>query len=239
MRKQVSLSEVLDASNASLKESMYHVLPGIVHEFHPGTAGQQPATVDVLPAVNDPRSDTVTGQPVAEPFPVIPNIPIVYPRGGGYVFAFPLAAGDHVTLIAYDLDPTLYWVYGEAWARSSASIKRGGLPLDLRRHAGAYWLALPSDLSDPGAMLDSSAASNELVIGVDGAAQQIRINGTNVSLGASASDFVALASLVKAELSKVVAALGSAAAPSGGGPVTYGHPYTTAGDVGSTLVKSG
>jgi hypothetical protein len=68
-------------------------------------------------------------------------------------------------------------------------------------------------------------------------AQSVTIGSTNITL-ATGSDYVALAGLVKGELTKIALALAGAAAPSGGGAVTYTNPYTTPGNVAASDVKA-
>lgn len=89
--------------------------------------------------------------------------------------------------------------------------------------------------------------SKPRVIGFDtSTALELALNATaRVQVGESASEvllgtgsqFVALANLVDAELDKLLVTLNSAVAPSGGGPVTYGSPYTKASTAG-TQVKA-
>lgn len=88
--------------------------------------------------------------------------------------------------------------------------------------------------------------SKPRVVGFDtSTALEIALNATDrVQIGESASEvllgtgsqFVALANLVESENNKVLAALNSAIAPSGGGPVTYGSPYVPA-SVAAAQVK--
>lgn len=58
-----------------------------------------------------------------EEFPVIPNVPVVWPRAGGFVIHMPLKKGDHVVLGFTD-DNIAMW-------RQSGSVSD---PDDLRRH---------------------------------------------------------------------------------------------------------
>src|ERR1700683_758670 len=194
MRKQITPFELFDAAAERLKGAMYHTMPGIVVTFYPGVAGTSPACVDVQPAVNDVRFDTDTTERISEPWPIIPRVPILYPKGGGYVMAFPLQAQDKVTLIAYDLDPTAHRLNG-------AQVD----PMDVRRHAGAYWAAIPGDITNPGAMLSSTSACSSFVLGQDGRPpQQIVISATSIALGGS-TDAIALASKVDAFIAAVMA----------------------------------
>lgn len=215
MRKQVSWFEILDATSERLKNDLTHSMQGIVTAYYPGS----PATVDVQPAVNDVRFDTDTDERISEPMSIIPQVPIVYPCGGGYVFTFPLAPGDKVQLIADDLDPTAHRLSG-----------RQSDPIDVRRHAGAYWKAFPGDVTDTSA----PAGGTTLKIGKGSAT--IEIDGSTINLAGS-SDFVALASKVDqcmAALKTHVHPVTALATPTGVSPTLSTLPLT-----GSELVKIG
>lgn len=188
-RDQITPSDIAEASSRTLRGELYHSMPGKVVAFNAGGGGSA-ATVDVQPMVNDVRRDPVSNARESEPWPTIHSVPVAYPRGGGYTLQFPMRAGDAVTLVAFDLDPT-------AWRQQGAN---GGPqdPPDIRRHGGGHWYAIPCDLTDPGALQSSAAAANALVVGVDGGQPQIVINGSTIQLGASGGDFVALASKVDA-----------------------------------------
>ncbi len=202
-RNQIQITEIVTAAAESLRHSMYHCLPGIVQAYH---ADEQ--TADVLPAVRDPRFDPDTGERLTfnlqgevdedfsndEPWPAIPRVPIAFPRFGGFTVAGPLNVGDKVLLIAFDLDPTVHRITG--------AVEN---PADVRRHGGNYWWAVPADITDPGRMRDAGAASSVMVIGKDGASQQIRIDDNHINLGASPSDAVALASKIDSLINVLVA----------------------------------
>lgn len=163
---------------------MYHCLPGVVKAYHAGAAGRA-ATVDVQPAVHDVRFDLDTGERVSEPWPVIPNVPVQTVKFGGFTVSGPMKAGDHVVLHAFDLDPSHHRTTGNPED-----------PVDVRRHGGNYWVAVPGNITDPGALQDGAAAGDGLLIGVDGGQAQIRITEQAIQLGAGGGDAVALASIL-------------------------------------------
>lgn len=103
MEKQIRTGQLLDIANESLKNAMYHVLPGSVVNYD---AANQVA--DIQPMVNDVRTDVDTQARVSEPFEVIPSVPIMWPRFGKFVIAGRLNQYDPVLLIAFDLDPTAW-----------------------------------------------------------------------------------------------------------------------------------
>jgi hypothetical protein len=219
MRRQITVSEIVNEGIESARNTLYHCMPGSVVAFY---ASEQ--TVDVQPMVNDTRNDIDTGATFSEQWPVLPHVPISYPRGGGYAMAFPMKAGDSVMLISHDLDPTAWRTTGN---RSD--------PADTRRHVGSYWWAIPCDLTVPNAMKSASTAGDALVLGLDGGTPLIIINASSIQLGSSGGDFVALASKVNA----AITAQGTwAAGGTGSGytpPVVASQPVP---DVGSSLIKA-
>lgn len=176
MRRLVTLSEILTAFGDRIKAGTYYTLPGIVVAFYPSTR-----TADVQPAVNDPRFDPDTGDLVLENFPIIPHVPVAYPCGGGFEITWPLAEGDKVTLTAYDIDPTKHIQTGNQEN-----------PPNVGRQRGAFWRATPEDVTQ-----GQSSAGTAMTIGAKGGGDpQISFQGSKIQLGASPSDFVALASKV-------------------------------------------
>jgi hypothetical protein len=217
MRAQVRISEVVDAAVNGVLGDVHKVMPGIVTAYYPSSAPSggspgAPARVDVQPAVHDVRQDTTTGDRVSEPWEEIPEVPVAFPKGGGISVRWKLQAGDKVTLVSFDLDPTAHFGTGEAED-----------PPDVRRHGGGYWLALPYDLTDGGALEDPG---DDLVITLP-SGNEIRANATTIALGASPSSFVALADKVDAALLKlqvpldaILALIAPPAGPAGSPVVT-------------------
>jgi hypothetical protein len=207
---------------------MYFCMPGQVVSYD--SANQ---VADIQPMTNDVRADisqsSDTGKRVPEPWPVIPSVPIAWPRFGKFVIAGRLNQYDPVMLLAFDLDPTSWRATGSKPSNNPVD------PADARRHGGHYWWALPCDLR-LNKVQSASAAANGMVIGLDGGQAQIIITDSNIQLGGGGGDFVALASLVKGELDKIAAAFGSFLPGSGG--ASFAKPYATASPVASSLIKA-
>lgn len=218
MRKSITLGEVVDAGTKTLREGTYHCFPASVVAFHADTE-----TVDAQIMVNDVRFDLATGERFSEPWPVIYGVKIAWPKFGKFLIQGPMAPGDGLILTAFDLDPTPYFASGN---RSD--------PAHTRRHAGAYWKATPCDLTDQGISSDAAAAGSALIIGVDGAAQQIRIDENFIQLGSTGGDYLALASKVN----DAIKAMGTWAASGTGTGYTPPSPPQPTPDVGSTLIKA-
>lgn len=136
MERQITLAEIVAAAVETLRNSVYHSMPGTVTAYD---ASHQ--TADVQPMVNDVRINLDTGARVSEPWQVIPAVPVIFPKFSGLTVYCDLAVGDAVELVAYDLDPTAYRSGGQ---RTD--------PADVSRHVGSYWRAFPGDIRTSGAM---------------------------------------------------------------------------------------
>lgn len=190
-----------------MREQIHTSLPAQVAAYYPPTS-TAPACADLEICVNRPIVDLVTGELSYETFPIVPQVPIALPRGGGFALAFPLNVGDEVLFVC-----TMYDF--EAW-RTTGQVSN---PTDVTAHGLQGW-AFPCVIQDGKPMVDYAAAAAGLVIGVDGQPGQIRIptGGAVVDLGAGASNFVALANLVDSAVSTIVSAFNS-----------HTHPVTALG----------
>lgn len=169
--------------------------------------------VDVVPLVKRPV-ETAEGAMSYEDYPMVPNVPIAFPQATG---------GFYLT---WDIQPDSVGILVTA-KHSLAEWRRDGVvsaPGDHRlHHLGSGWFL-------PQASADKDAPT--IVAG------KLVIEAPEILLGKNATDPVGNAVKIKAELDKIVAAFGSAVAPSGGGPVTYGAGYVTSSDVGAAKVKA-
>jgi hypothetical protein len=222
VRRQITLGEIVSAAQDSQRATLYHVMPGHVLAYHKGAPGV-PATVDVQAAVNDVRFALDTGARFSEPWTMIPKVSVMWLSFGPFILTGALHPGDRVILFGFDLDPSAWQKTGEV-----------SDPPDTRRHSGSYWCAFPCDLTVPGAFVDGAAAEHNLVLGVDGGDAQIRIpdDGSAIVLGKGATQFVALANKVDAQLAAIAATLGSLT-----GSAHFATPYVP-GEVAAALVKA-
>ena len=104
--KYAGLPEAVRFALEQWSKGLNVCLPGLVADYDPASR-----RVSVQPAIYTLMTDGALIDP-----PVIPNVPVVWPGGGGFVATFPLAAGDPVILIfsqrgltafktAHDLSP--------------------------------------------------------------------------------------------------------------------------------------
>jgi hypothetical protein len=189
MPLEPTLSQILDAAFDARLLDLHTALPGKVKIYNPATQ-----TADVQPTVMRAvlKRD---GDRDLEELPVIPNVPVGWPRGGGYSLQFPLLPGDHVWLI-FSEAAIAQW-------RESGSLSEPG---DLRRHDLSYPIALPCVAPNAGAL--APVVGSEAVL--DGP--------TQIRLGGLLADYVALSTLVTAELTALKSAIsGAATVPNDGG----------------------
>lgn len=190
-----------------------------VEKFTPGPPG--PPVVDVVPVIRRALVDT-KGATAHEDLPVIPNVPVIYPRGTGDVYSitWPLAVGDHVSLV-FNTCSFSQW-------RETGEISDPG---DLRLHS----------LGNPVAIPGVGPKSSQLPVD----ATAMVIEGTEVKVGPAASDFVAMNQKVLDEIAAVHASVkahihnDSLAAPTTTAMwVPPTGEYVASADVASTKLKA-
>lgn len=176
------IQRAIDARLADLRVA----LPGRIESFDPETQ-----LARVKPLIHETH-ETPGGEATA-PLPIVSDVPVQFPGGGGFVVTFPVAAGDPCWLVFADraLD---------AWLQSG----RDGEPVDLRRHALSDAVAILGVRSRAGALAEFDAGGARL--GAEGGVGvQVRSGEVHlgVEAGANAADAVALASKVEAELARL------------------------------------
>lgn len=105
----------------------FHVcLPGIIQKYDSDTQ-----TVEVQPAIRE-RTIGQSGEVAYIKYPLLVNVPIVFPQSGNYSITFPITKGDECIVVFSDLSIDNWWLYGNVQN-----------PIEQRRH----------DLSDGFAIL--------------------------------------------------------------------------------------
>ena len=181
-----TLAEALDVVLREHSSSLRVMLPGIVESYDATTQ-----TADIKPLLPIARH-TEEGEVENEEIPVLPSVPVVFPRAGEYFMSFPLKKGHYVMLLFSDRSL-------DVWRRGNGSSVVD--PVMLHTHNVADAVALvglnPSseDLAD--------VHVDNIVIGKDGGAQ-VHIKADQVSLyEENAADYVALAGDVASNLSAI------------------------------------
>ncbi len=175
-----AFADVLD----SRMRDLHTCMPGRVESYD---AAKQTAAVQPMLKRVDIDTD---GDQVIESYPVLANVPVVWPRFGGFFIHGPLTQGDFVLLSFAEcaIDPFR--------ARGTETH-----PGDLRRHTMTGAVAIPGLYPRARAL---PSAGEDLVIGQeDGTEIRITASG-DVHLGANATEYVALASKVHDAISTML-----------------------------------
>ena len=149
MNRAERLDDGEEALRIALDGALAHTwvaLPGIVT-----AANLDAQTVSVQPAI----TGTITSPDGAErsaPLPMLVDVPICWPRGGGFALTLPVKAGDECLVVFADRCIDAWWQEGGQ-----------GVPAERRKH----------DLSDGFAILAPTSQPKRLQ-GVSGNAVQLR-----------------------------------------------------------------
>jgi hypothetical protein len=193
----VTLPEVLDAARRSHSAAIHTALPGKVVRYY-----ELDQTADIQPVINIATIDPETDELDSETPPVLPKIPVAFPRGKGFHLSFPLEEGDHVWVICCES------AIGN-WRLTGTQSDPG----DLRRHHLSHAFAVPGAFPIPDLLLDHADPLNEgkMIIGKDGPLEfsKIKISDALIQLGGPdlATLPVALATPLIAYLTQVMAAI--------------------------------
>lgn len=208
-----TLAAILNAVKAQTFADLRVSMPARVEKYDDATQ-----LADVQPLLKESYVDEEGERAIAR-LPVITNVPVVFPGGGGMRITFPVRAGDTVMLVFSDRSI-------DSW------LAQGGeaTPEDERRHHLSDAIAIPG--LHPNNAAWSGIEANVVTIGDD----------------AAASDFVALATATKNEITTLRDAVNgfvnsynshTHTTPSGasGPPQTPAIGPSTVGDVKSNTVK--
>jgi hypothetical protein len=235
-----NLAELISEALEIRLGDLHTCLPGRIESYD---ASKQEA--DVKPLIKRLLA-TAEGEELLEELPIIPDVPVQMPRGGGFFASFPLQQGDHVLLIFSE--------------RSIDNFQAGdGIdsdPDDFRMHSLADAVAIPGWYPERKALPETHAEN--LVLGKEGGAV-IHIKPDEIDLyEENAADFVALAAAVKAEIKAVrdtlnshitnynthihpiavVAASGTGGTGSSTATVSQSSPPAAVGDVKADKTKA-
>ncbi len=173
----VSLEEVIKAMVSAGIARVHTSLPASVVSYNPALQTIS-AQISVMGTYTDDSGITI---PYA--FPVLSNVPVVWPQATGFSLTFPLTAGDPVELVFNERST-------DEWRSTGAAINQAQ---DVRRF----------DLSDAYAIPGGRGFVPAAGVGLGAVLQ-----GNPVQLGSSAAvDFVALSSLVATELQRLWTAI--------------------------------
>lgn len=155
------------------------------------------------------------GETTWEAPPVIPAVPVAFPRAGGFFISFPVAKGDTGLLVFCDRSIDQWRAKG-----------REAPNADGRFHELSDAVFYPGLVAE-GAEL-ANAGDTDLVLGHDAGNRLTITESGDILVGSNAAQYVALENLVKAELGKLRAWIDAMNTVISGPPIT-GGPGTTGG----------
>ncbi len=159
------LSDVIRIRINKALQDMHVALPGRVENYDATT---QKASIQ--PVIKGLFEDE-EGVRQVERLPVIPNVPVQWPQGGGYFISFPLAIGDTGLLLFSEASL-------DVWLNEGGEVD----PLDDRRNHLSDAIFIPGVRSFKTPL--SEASGDHAVIGKEGGLQ-LHINGTTINIGSN------------------------------------------------------
>ncbi|HHZ6134957.1 TPA: Gp138 family membrane-puncturing spike protein, partial [Escherichia coli] len=140
------LAETFKSERDTTKNQIRVALPGIVQSFDPDAV-----TAVVQPAIRSVETDN-DGNRVTKNYPLLVDVPVIFPRGGGCTLTFPVEAGDECLVIFADRCIDFWW-------------QNGGIqePVDDRMH----------DLSDAFCIVGPQSQARK-ISGINTSATQLR-----------------------------------------------------------------
>lgn len=197
-----ALVEVLRAALDSKIGEVHTCLPAKVELYD-----ETQQKVNVKPLLKRTVIDDAGGE-IVEVLPVVQSVPVVFPRAGGFFITMPIRVGDFVALFFSERSLDRWIVSDGADAD----------PVDVRTHDLSDAIAVPG-LYPFSAALD--ADPDDMVLGKEGGFE-VHIKDDQIDLGSKdAADFVALAGLVKTEITALRSAVNSLVTTFN----THTHPY--------------
>lgn len=143
LKSQVGSSEQMSEQLYNSIFSMLRVsMPGIIQSFDPIAV-----TCTVQPAISGQAADEL-GNYKSQPLPLLLDVPVIFPRGGGCTLTFPVKAGDECLVIFSDRCIDFWW-------------QNGGVqePVDPRQHdlSDAFALVGPMSQAQKISAINTSA----------------------------------------------------------------------------------
>lgn len=120
------MTSISEAVNSLLRVSM----PGIIQSFDPNTV-----TAVVQPAIRYVEMEN-SGKTITKAYPLLVDVPVIFPRGGGCTLTFPIQPGDECLIVFADRCIDFWW-------------QSGGIqePVDGRMHDLSDAFCIPGPMS--------------------------------------------------------------------------------------------
>lgn len=207
-----ALAEVLASERKTINEQLRVALPGIIQSFDPDAV-----TAVVQPAIRYIERDN-DGNKSTKDYPLLVDVPVVFPRGGGCTLTFPVSEGDECLVIFADRCIDFWW-------------QSGGVqePVDGRMH----------DLSDAFCIVGPQSQAKK-IRGISTAAAQLRTDDGSAFIELSAGGDITATTAGNATINAPEIILNgnvtingnlSQGMGDGGGTATMRGPVTVTNDV--------
>ncbi len=157
-----------------LQSGLWTAMPGIVTKVNLSAV-----TCEVQPAIQGTTEDE-QGVVRNVNYPLLVDVPIVFPSAGGFLLTLPIAVGDEVLVVFASRCI-------DAWWQSGGSVNR---PMEARMHDLSDGFALPGPFSQPkttglgaisstGAQLRNKVGTSYVEIAADG---KIKLVGSEIDI---------------------------------------------------------
>jgi hypothetical protein len=158
------LPEILERLQSNIFDSLYVGMPGKVVSYNDVTQ-----TAKIKPLFKRAVIDE-DGNEAQEEIPEIPNVPVIFPRGGGFFFSVPLAKNDNVLLLFMDKS-----IDGFMTSSGTVDLEQ----VDLREHNLSDAVAIPGFFPLKKAI--KATLANDAVLGKENGTQ-LRATGDAVEI---------------------------------------------------------
>jgi hypothetical protein len=182
--------ETLRSAMSQAMNGLFVALPGKVEVYNPTTQ-----TATVKPLLQRAYIDD-QGNEGLDDLAAIPNVPIMFPRAGGFFLSFPLVPNDNVLLLFMDRSIDSFMV-------STGTVALD--PVDLREHDLSDAIAIPGFFPTPKAITDviATGAAFGKEKGPQVRASNNAIEITTAGSPTSTGGFVAMAAKVDDFITKL------------------------------------
>lgn len=144
----MTTAEMIAGVLAHHAQQLHVAQPGIVESYDPTT---QRASVQLCIR----QRMIVEGGTELQPAPLLPSVPVLFPRGGGAFITWPIAKGDHVLVVFQDSSI-------DRWTQMGGTVD----PIDPRAHALSDAVAIPGFYPYPSAL--PATDGDAIVLGFEG-----------------------------------------------------------------------
>lgn len=179
-----TLDAVIQKGIDSALADMHVAMPAVIETYDPVT---QKASLQ--PLVQRTFEDGTVQR-----WPVVNNVPIQFPRGGGFAMTFPIKPGDKALLVFSDRSL-------DEWLSSGAEIE----PKDPRKHDESDAFAIPGIHSFAPGDPVASALPNKVSFGAENGSIQFQFGQGNVAIGNKAVELLDVIIQALEQLAKATA----------------------------------